>query len=146
MAEADGKRPKRVGERVRAELMEMLLRGVVHDPAARGAHVTEVTVSDDLRHARVYLRLVGEEATPARQKELLAAMGRARGFLRRELGQKLGLRYTPELGFQWDDDVDRAMRVEALLGEIARERRGPGDGTGAAPTQCGSCAPGGAFS
>jgi len=127
MAESDGKRPKRVAERIRAELMDMLLRGAVHDPEAAGAHVTEVVVTDDLRLARVYVRVIGAEPTEARQRAVVAALKRARGFLRRELGAKLGLRFTPELEVFWDANVDRALRVEALLAEIGRDREGGGD-------------------
>jgi len=124
MAETDGKRPKRIAERIRAELMEMLLRGDVHDPEIAGAHITSVVVTADLRLARVYVRVVGDEPTEKRQRAVVAAFNRARGFLRRELGAKLGLRHTPELEIFWDGNVDRALRVEALLAEIDREKGG----------------------
>lgn len=127
MVESDGKRPKRVAERIRAELMGMLLRGAVHDPEAAQAHVTEVVMTDDLRLARVYVRVIGDEPTAIRQRAIVKALERARGFLRRELGSKLALRYNPELEFFWDSDVDRALRVEALLAEIERERKERGE-------------------
>lgn len=127
MAESDGKRPKRVAERIRAELMGMLLRGAVHDPDASGAHVTEVVVTDDLRLARVYVRVIGDEPTAVRQRAVVAALKRARGFLRRELGAKLALRHTPELEFFWDANVDRALRVEALLAEIEQDGKRGGE-------------------
>ena len=127
MVQSDGKRPKRVAERIRAELMGMLLRGAVHDPEAAGAHVTEVVVTADLRLARVYVRVIGDEPTALRQRALIAALERARGFLRRELGATLGLRFTPDLEFFWDADVDRAAKVEGLLAEIERDRKREGD-------------------
>ena len=114
---AGGSRQKRVAERVRADLSEMLARGVVRDPAAEGAIVSDVAVSGDLGVATIFLRTL-EEASPERQKRLLAAMGRASGFLRRELGRTLALRRVPEIRFEWDQGADRAARLESIFEEI----------------------------
>jgi ribosome-binding factor A len=101
--------------------MGLLLRGAIKDPGARGVVVHAVRVSGDLRHARVWIRL-GEPGTVSdRQRAAVGALERASGFLRRELGARLGLRYTPELQFAWDESADHAARVEVLLGEIRRE-------------------------
>jgi ribosome-binding factor A len=116
-----GRRAERVAERIRAELMALLVRGGVRDPSAADAYVTAVQVSDDLRHARVYVRLLRAETTEAEQRAAVAALSRAAGFLRRELAPALRLKYQPELRFFWDDNVDRAARVETLLSEIERE-------------------------
>ena len=115
------RRSARVGERIKMELMEMLLRGVVRDPSAADCLVTDVKVSDDLSHARVYVRLSRAEASEAEQRALVAALQRAAGFLRRELAPRLELKYQPELRFFWDEGIDRAARIEALLSEIERE-------------------------
>jgi ribosome-binding factor A len=113
-----------VGERIREELMDLLLRGAVKDPGAHGVIVHAVKVSGDLRHARVWVR-VGEPTTDeARQRSALRALSRASGFLRRELGPRLGIRYTPELSFVWDESAEHAARVEELLHEIRTEHGG----------------------
>lgn len=122
----EANRPARVGERIRQELMELLLRGAVKDPGASGAIVHAVTVSGDLRHATVWVRsddLAG--ADEARRRRLLAALERASGFLRREVGARLQIRYTPELRFVWDETAERAARVEALLDEVREEETKP---------------------
>ncbi len=115
----EANRPARVGERIRQELMELLLRGAVKDPGAAGAVVHSVKVSGDLRHATVWVRDDDPRGSEeARRKRVLAALNRASGFLRREIGARLAIRYTPELRFEWDDTAERAARVEALLDEV----------------------------
>lgn len=117
----DHKRSDRVGERIRAELMDMIARGVFRDPGLSNCYVTEVKVSDDLRHARVYVRSLLTEVSAADRERTIAGLGRAAGFIRRELAPRLKLKYHPELKFFWDDNVDRARRVEELLHEIEHE-------------------------
>ena len=123
-AATPGRRAERVGERIKTELMELLLRGAVRDPGAADCFITDVVVSDDLGHARVYVRLLREDAGEPEQRRALQALGRASGYLRRELATRLQIKHQPELRFFWDDGVDRAVRIERLLAEIAREGRG----------------------
>jgi len=115
-------RPARVGERIRAELMDMLLMGQLKDPGTRGAVVHEVKVTGDLRHAKVYVRLGQVDPSPSARQALMRGLERAKGFLRRQLGERLRLRHTPELAFLWDETTDRATRIDAILDEIAHER------------------------
>jgi ribosome-binding factor A len=114
-------RPARLGERIREELMDLLLRGAVKDPGATGAIVHAVEVTGDLRVATVYVRLGEPNVDEARRRNVVRALARAAGFLRRELGPRLGVRHTPELRFMWDDTTERASRVEELLEEIREE-------------------------
>jgi ribosome-binding factor A len=113
-----------VAEAVRKELAS-LLADEVKDPGATGAVVTRVAVSNDLRTVRVLVRAFESGDDPERRKSLVAALGRASGMLRRELTQRLGLRYAPELRFFYDDGTDNSMRVEELLAEIEAERKSP---------------------
>lgn len=131
MARSDGKRPDRVGERVREELMQLILRGAVHDPAVSDVVVSGVKVTEDLSQARVFVRTLNplDEAGRAR---VLEGLGRATGFLRREVGKALGIRLHPELRFQWDDSIDRAISIERLFDELRTERE-PGAPGEAAP-------------
>ena len=119
-----GDRPARVGERIREELSLLLLRKV-NDPGVASVTVTEVSVTPDLRIAHVnYSALVPPEERPAVAK----ALRRSSGFLRRELGHTLGLRYAPELQFHYDDSFDRGARIDAILREIPQGEEGPGEG------------------
>ena len=127
MSGAPAKRSVRVAERVRAEIMDLLLRGAVKDPRASAAVVTDVRVTDDLRYARVYVRVLEPSPSARRQKEVVDALSRAGGFLRREVGARLHLKHTPELRFEWDEVADSAARIEEVLEEIRHENAGEED-------------------
>ncbi len=114
----DGKRSQKVGDALRGELMLLLLSGEVHDPGAQKAVVSAVSITDDLKLAKVYVRLLDVEAGEVARKSLIDALYRARGFLRRELAQRLQLRYAPDLRFYWDESIDRGREMEAILSEI----------------------------
>jgi ribosome-binding factor A len=121
MAETESHRATKVGQRVREELMDMLLRGEVHDPSLSGCLISDVQVTRDLSLARVYVRVLEVEASVAQQKRVVAALERAAGFLRRALAGRLKLRRAPELRFAWDDVADRGRRIDELLHEIEGE-------------------------
>jgi ribosome-binding factor A len=121
MAAERGTRPRRVAEAVRKELAS-LLSGEVKDPGARGMVVTAVDMSPDLRSARVRVKLLEGGGEAAKRKEALTALGRASGMLRREVTQRLGLRFAPELRFVYEDGTDGATRVEEILAELEAER------------------------
>lgn len=120
MADKGFRRADRVAERIRAELMDLLLRGAVRDPAARDVVVSAVRVTDDLSIARVYVRVL-EELGPEQQQQVVDALGRASGFVRRELGHRLQLRHVPSLEFFWDEVVDSGLRIESILDEIRED-------------------------
>lgn len=118
MAQNKGfRRADRVAERLRTELMDLLLRGGLRDPNAQNVVVSAVRMTDDLSIARVYVRVL-EEVGPDKQEAVVDALRRATGFLRREIGQRMQLRHVPTLEFFWDDVVDSALRIEAILDEI----------------------------
>ena len=122
MSQKGFRRADRVAERIRSELMDLLLRGSVRDPAARDVVVSAVRVTDDLSIARIYVRVL-DEIEADRQEAVVDALERASGFLRRELGQRLQLRHVPSLEFYWDDVVDSALRIESILDEISEESK-----------------------
>lgn len=124
MSQKGFRRADRVAERIRSELMDLLLRGSVRAPAARDVVVSAVRMTDDLSIARVYVRVL-EEVDESRQEAVVDALGRASGFLRREIGKKLQLRHVPSLEFYWDDVVDSGLRIESILDEL-RTEDGPG--------------------
>ncbi len=114
----DGKRTEKVADQVRGELMNLLLSGAVHDPALAQAVVSAVALTDDLRIAKVYVRVLDADPSEATKKAMLKGLERARGFLRREVAQRVKLRYAPELRFYYDESIDRGRQMEALLSEI----------------------------
>jgi ribosome-binding factor A len=119
------KRTDRVGALLKAALSEMILRGV-KDPRVGMVTVTGVDLSADLKHAHVFVSIVGDAAARARS---LAGLTSARAYLQAQAGKRLGLRFTPELRFAIDPSFDAADRVEHLLREIrvAAEKGGESD-------------------
>ena len=111
MAEGDGRRPERVAEMVLRELSQLLIRDL-KDPRLRGVTLTRVKMSDDLRHGRVFFsHLEGR----AHATESIKGFRSAAGFIRRQMGRALQLRYTPELDFEFDPGIENAARVDHLL-------------------------------
>jgi ribosome-binding factor A len=105
------RRADRVADSVRAAVAELLLREL-KDPRVGLVTITGVDMSDDLKHARVFFSVVGDETVRRRSLEGLQS---AAGFLRREVGRRLQLRYAPELTFRLDSTPERAQRVTDLL-------------------------------
>jgi ribosome-binding factor A len=106
-------RMRRVDEAIRQVLADVLA-GELADPRVGFVTVTDVKTSPDLRNARVFVSVLGDE--PAREATL-AGLRSAHGLLQRQLASELRLRRTPTLEFIYDPTTDRALRVEALLRE-----------------------------
>jgi len=115
------KRASRVAEGIREEL-SMLLTTRVRDPRLAGVLVSRVELSDDLRSARVFFRLL-EGADEARVKEAQTGLARAAGMLRKEVSNTLKLRSAPELRFMYDAGQEARDRIASLLEEVKRERK-----------------------
>ena len=107
---------RRVDEAIRQVLGDAV-SGDLKDPRVGFITVTDVRTSADLRHARVYVSVLGDE----RQREAsLDGLRSAHGFLQSRVARELRLKRTPTLEFSYDDTTDRAMRVDALIDEIER--------------------------
>jgi ribosome-binding factor A len=100
-----------VADLVRAAVAELILREL-RDPRIGMVTLTEVEMSDDLKHARIFFSVVGEEEVRRRS---LQGLQSAAGFIRREVGRRLELRYAPEITFRLDTAPERAQRLAELL-------------------------------
>lgn len=109
----------RVGEQIKKEVSS-LIQTELKDPRIGFITVTGVDVTGDLSQARIYLSILGSDE---QKEETLHALGRAKGFLRSELGHRMRLRHTPEIEFRFDSSIQYGSRIEALLQEINRESR-----------------------
>lgn len=111
------RRQRRVGELLKEEI-GMIIAYELSDPRLAFVSVTDVQVSSDLRHARVYISHLGE----AEETEIvLEALKGATGYMRHELAQRVELRYVPELSFYKDTSLERGRRVDQLLRELHLE-------------------------
>jgi len=108
-----GSRMRRVDEAVRSVLSDAITQEL-KDPRIGFVTVTAVKTSPDLRHARVYVSVLGDEATRA---DSLAGLASAHGFLQRRIASELRLKHTPALEFAYDDTVEKGMRLTELLSE-----------------------------
>ena len=99
------------------EELTLILNGDLEDPRLALVSVSDVEISADLRHVRVYVSVLDDD--PDSERAALKALDHANGFLRRKLAQTVNLRYTPELSFKLDRTEARAERVDRLLREIA---------------------------
>ncbi|MBU0552603.1 30S ribosome-binding factor RbfA [Myxococcota bacterium] len=124
MARTPFKRADRVAALTREILAELLLLHV-KDPRVQGVDLTDVELSGDLREAKVFFYVSGDEAA---QANALEGLNRAKGYLRRELGQRLTARVTPNLHFRFDGSIDYGARIERLLGDIQPAAAQPAEG------------------
>jgi ribosome-binding factor A len=114
-----GRRPERLAEQIKEEI-SLIVAGELEDPRIGMVTVTEARLSPDLKHARVFVSVMGDESQIA---ESMKALNRASGFVRRQLGGTLRLKYVPELHFTYDDTVRSASRIEELLSEEVAKAR-----------------------
>ncbi len=106
-----------MAELIRAEMSDIIAREV-KDPRLHSVTITAVKVADDLRNARIYFVEMGkDECAP----EIKTGLTQAAGFIRRELGKRIQLRYVPEFTFVHDQSFGYGNRIEKLLAQIAKQ-------------------------
>ena len=107
-------RTQRVDELLRQEIGSIITRDVA-DPRVGFATITSVETTPDLRHAKVWISVIGQ---PAEREATMAALRRAMPFVRHELGSRLRIRRIPDLHVHLDDTAERGTRVLQLLSEL----------------------------
>lgn len=112
----EGRRSEKVADLIQKEISLMLVKSV-KDPRIGFVTITKVTVSDDCRVAKVYFSVAG---TPAERERSVKGLDSAKGFVRKELGRRIRLRYTPEIIFQFDPSVEYAIHMEELIQSLHR--------------------------
>ena len=117
---ATSRRVSRVAELIRREVSQMLLHGIKDDRVGSGmVSVTNVDVSGDLQHAKIYVSIYG---TPEAQAETMAGLKSATRYVRSELGARMRLRRTPEVLFVEDHSIERGNQVLSLLNKLQQAR------------------------
>ena len=112
-------RTNRVGEQMKKEISEIIGRKL-KDPRVGFVTVTDVDVTGDLQQAKVYITTLGNEEE---RKGTLKGLEKATGFIRSELGQRIQLRVTPELIFEFDRSVEYGNHIEDLLAQVRVEKK-----------------------
>ncbi|MBW1974160.1 MAG: 30S ribosome-binding factor RbfA [Deltaproteobacteria bacterium] len=111
-------RSERLSDLIQREVADILQKRV-KDPRLQGLTITAVKVSGDLRHATIFYRDTFRKEEPS---VLGDALGKATGFIRRELAGRLYLRYTPKLSFSYDDSADYGEKIDRLLRMLDEEK------------------------
>ena len=122
---SNGRRVARVAALIRREISQLLINGIRDERVQQGIiTITEVEVSGDLQHCKVFVSIYGEE----NEKNLvMSGLHAASGFLRGELGRKLQLRRAPEIVFQLDRALEKGSSLLTLLESLDKERKVNGD-------------------
>lgn len=112
------KRSLRVSELIKREV-SVIIAEEVKDPWVKNITITFVKLTDDLKHAKIYYRILGED--PPREH---AAIGleRANKYIRGEIGQRASLRYVPEIQFIYDIGLDDASHIDMLLQQLKNDQ------------------------
>jgi ribosome-binding factor A len=117
---ATNRRVSRVAELIKREVSQMLLNGIKDDRVGTGmVSVTDVDVSGDLQHAKIFVSIYGTQEAKA---ETMAGLKSATGYVRSELGARVRLRRTPEVMFIEDDSLERGTKLLSLLNRLQQDR------------------------
>lgn len=117
-------RALRLGDQIQFEVSD-IIRNRLRDPRKGFITITGVDVTDDLRAARIYVSALGE---PDALRQALEMLDHARGFIRSELGQRIKVRFVPEISFKGDDSAARGIKMDKLLDDLKAGRLPHDDG------------------
>jgi ribosome-binding factor A len=112
-----GDRASRVGDMILKEVADLLMRKV-RDPRVKGITITGAFVSKDLRHAKVYFSVIGEERDIRMAQ---TGLDSAKGFIKREIGLRMDLKYVPDILFKHDPSLEKGSQMEKLLQKIKED-------------------------
>lgn len=113
-------RPERVAEAIRKEISTMI-QEELKDPRIGFTTITKVEITPDLRYAKIYYTVLGNEKA---KKSTEIALKNAKGFIKGHIGDRLKLRYTPEIIFKVDESIEYADKIERLFDKIHKEKDG----------------------
>ena len=120
----DFNRSERVAGQLRRDLAK-LIQQEIKDPGVGFVSLSDVEVTRDLSHAKVYITVF----EPEKAKDSLKALRRAAAFLRKRLGQELRLRHVPELHFIHDDSVEQGSHIDQLIAKALHSDKDGNEGT-----------------
>lgn len=111
------KRSFRVGDQIKREISEIVLL-ILKEPKLGFITITDVELTDDLRYAKVFYSVLGDENE---RSESQKGLERAKGFIQREIGKRMRLKHIPQIVFRFDPTTERAARIEQLLKQVHTE-------------------------
>lgn len=115
-------RSGRIGVLIQKEMATLLI-DKVKDPRVAGITLSGIRMSRDLKSARLYFSVIGGRE---KRDAAYAGLESAKGFLKRAIGERLALRYVPEITFEYDDTLEKGRRIEVLLEKLRADEQGEG--------------------
>ena len=110
-------RVRKIQEFIKQEVSRIILQEL-KDPRLGFVTVTDARITGDLREATVYVSLFGSDEE---KKNTLAALSKAQGYIRSEVGKRLGIRYSPQIEFKEDESLEYGMKIESILHDIEKK-------------------------
>lgn len=111
-------RNARIAEEIRKEISD-IISNKLKDPRVSGMiSITKTSLTKDMRYAKVYISVLGNDED---KNQVLAGLRNASGFIRKEIGQRIKIRYTPEIIFEIDNSIEYGMRISNILKEISKK-------------------------
>ena len=112
-----GRRAARIGDQLLKEIADLLMQKV-KDPRVKGVTLTDAYVSNDLKHANIYFSVLGNKDDIMRAQ---SGLDSAKGYIKREIGVRIKLRYVPDILFEHDPTLEASNRMERLFEKIRME-------------------------
>lgn len=119
------KRSERVADLIKEEVASMILFGGIKDPRIGFVTITHVTMTPDLKEARIYFSQIGSPKDRERSRD---GLNHASGYIRKNLAKTLSLRYIPKITFYFDDSLEYSEKIERAIREI-KEAEDEGHGS-----------------
>lgn len=120
----EGRRSEKVADLIHKEVSQILMKNL-KDPRIGFVTITRVDVSEDCRLAKIYFSVMGSLLD---KENTMKGLDSAKGYVRKELGRRMRLRYTPEIMFQFDPSIEYAIHIEEVIHQIQKEREKDKDG------------------
>lgn len=110
----------RINEEIRREMAE-LIQSEIKEPAVREAMVSVIAVetTNDLKTAKVYISVLQDN----KKQEVIAALTKAQGFIRKEIARRINLRNTPEFLFKLDESIEHGMHMSKIIDDVMRDEK-----------------------
>ncbi|HDD0869207.1 TPA: 30S ribosome-binding factor RbfA [Staphylococcus aureus] len=112
-------RAERVGEQMKKELMD-IINNKVKDPRVGFITITDVVLTNDLSQAKVFLTVLGNDKEV---ENTFKALGKAKGFIKSELGSRMRLRIMPELMYEYDQSIEYGNKIERMIQDLHKQDR-----------------------
>ncbi len=119
----EGKRSEKVADLIQKEISEMLVK-TIKDPRIGFVTITRVAVSEDYRSAKVYFSVAG---TVEERQRSIEGLNSAKGYVRKELGRRIRLRYTPEIIFKFDPSIEYAIHIGEVIRHLKKDEETDGN-------------------